>query len=133
MMFNNNFTKEGKIKFNPNEWTCTDPDEWQFCRKIDETEYEYIQLKDKELVRDSLCCGKLGLEYLNEKTTPSDWWQEEIDITDYTEDEKGDYIIESYFAPYGYKETYKDWSEEDRNQLLAECIFETDIVCGEII
>lgn len=125
MMFNNNFTKDGKIKFNPNEWTCTDPDEWQFCRKIDETEYEYIQLKDKEIVRDSLCYGKLGLEYLNEKTTPSDWWQEEIDANDYTINE-----IKEYFAPYGYNELKLSASEF--YHLACECIFETDILCDEI-
>ena len=123
MMFNNKLTKGNLIHFDPKEWECTDPDEWQYCRKISTTQFEYIQLKDKELVRDSLCYGKQGLEYLNEETSPSDWWQEEIDVTCYDEDE-----IEEYLAPYGYKETYKDWSKETQNQLIAECIFETDIV-----
>ena len=49
-MFNNKFNQDNTIHFDVNEWTCTDPDEWQYCRKVSATEFEYIQLKDKELI-----------------------------------------------------------------------------------
>ena len=130
-MFNNRFTEDNKIIFLAQEWTCTDPDEHQFCRKISDTEYEYIQLKDKELIEGidppSMFKGSLAkLEALSEKTRPSDWWQEEIDVTDYDADEIGEYL-----APYGgILDNVND--EASRNQLIAECIFETDVVMGEI-
>ena len=130
-MFNNRFTEDNKIIFLAQEWTCTDPDEHQFCRKVSDTEYEYIQLKDKELIEgvdpSSMFKGSLAkLEALSEKTRPNDWWQEEIDVTDYDADEIGEYL-----APYGgIMDNVND--EATKNQLIAECIFETDIVCGEI-
>ena len=131
MWFNNKFNKDNTIHFDVEEWVCTDADECQFCRKISDTEYEYIQLKDKELIEGidppSMFKGSLAkLEALSEKTRPSDWWQEEIDVTDYDADEIGEYL-----APYGgILDNVND--EASRNQLIAECIFETDVVMGEI-
>lgn len=125
-MFNDRFTDDNKIIFVPEEWSCTDPDEFQYCRKISDTEFEYIQLKDKEKVRDSLCIGRQILSYLNKETSPCDWYQEIIDVTDYDADEIGEYI-----APYGgILDGVND--EAAKNQLFAECIFETDVVMGEI-
>jgi hypothetical protein len=115
MMFNNKFNSDGTIHFDVNEWVNTDPDEGQFCRKISDTEFEYIQLKDMDGKEHS----KHLLEALNDKTHISDWYQEIIDVNDYSNRE-----IEEYVAPYG---EILDGSEGAyRNQLIAECIFETD-------
>ena len=120
MIFNNKINKDGTIHFDVNEWKNTDPDQGQFCRKISDTEFEYIQLKD---MTDKPHSKRL-LEVLNDKTKISDWYQDEIDVKDYDEKE-----IESYVSPYG---EILDGSEgADRNQLIAECIFETDITLGE--
>lgn len=116
MWFNNRFTKDNKIKFVPSEWTCTDPDEGQFCRKISDTEFEYIQLKDMTDKPHS----KHLLEVLNDKTRISDWYEDEIDVKDYDEEQ-----IESYVSPYG--EILEGSEGAYRNQLIAECIFETDM------
>ena len=125
MWFNNRFTKDNKIHFVPSEWICTDPDEFQYCRVINNHEFEYIQLKDKELIRDSLCIGRQALQYLDEETTINDWYQCEIDVTDYDSDEIGEYL-----SPYGdIIEGIED--ERTRNQLIAECIFETDLIHGD--
>ena len=118
-MFNNRFNKDNTIHFVPSEWICTDPDEGQFCRKISETEFEYIQIKDMGGKEHS----KKLLNYINDKTTIKDWWQDEIDINDYDADQLG-----SYAASYGGEEFLGDSKGAERNQLLAECIFEQDIV-----
>lgn len=120
MMFNGKFNKDNTIHFDLNEWENTDPDEGQFCRKISDTEFEYIQLND---MTDKPHSKRL-LEVLNDKTRISDWYQDEIDVKDYDEEE-----IESYVSLYG--EILEGSEGADRNQLIAECIFETNIPLGE--
>ena len=119
MMFNNRFNKDNTIHFVPSEWICTDPDEGQFCRKISDTEFEYIQIKDMDGKEHS----KELLNSINDKTTIKDWWQDEIDIMDYDVDALG-----MYAAAYGGDEYLGNSEGAERNQLLAECIFEQDIV-----
>ena len=120
MMFNGKFNKDNTIHFDVNEWVNTDPDEGQFCRKISDTEFEYIQLKD---MTDKPHSKRL-LEVLNDKSMISDWYQDEIDVKDYDEEQ-----IESYVSPYG--EILEGSEGAYRNQLIAECIFETDIISGD--
>ena len=122
MWFNNKFNKDNTIHFDVNEWTNTDPDEGQFCRKVNETTFEYIQFKD---MTDKPHSKRL-LEVLNNKTTIKDWYQDEIDVTDYDSDEIGEYV-----SAYGGDEYLGDSEGAERNQLIAECIFETDIICGD--
>ena len=120
MMFNNKFNSDGTIHFDVNEWTNTDPDEGQFCRKISDTEFEYIQLKDMTGKPNS----KRLLEVLNDKTTIKDWYQDEIDVNDYDSDQIGNYL-----SAYGGILAWCGGTY--RNQLIAECIFETDLFCGD--
>ena len=122
MMFNNKFNSDGTIHFDVNEWTNTDPDEGQFCRNISDTEFEYIQLKDMTGKPHS----KRLLEVLNDKTTIKDWYQDEIDVNDYNSDQIG-----SYISAYGGDEFLGDSEGAERNQLIVECIFETDLSCGD--
>ena len=121
-MFNNKFNSDGTIHFDVNEWTNTDLDEGQFCRKISDTEFEYIQIKD---MTDKPHSKRL-LEVLNDKTTIKDWYQDEIDVNDYNSDQIG-----SYISAYGGDEFLGDSEGAERNQLIAECIFETDLLCGD--
>ena len=122
MMFNNRFNSDGTIHFDVNEWTNTDPDQGQFCRKVNETTFEYIQIKDMEGKEHS----KHLLETLNDKTTIKDWYQDEICVDDYDADEIG-----SYVSAYGSDEFLGDSEGAERNQLIVECIFETDLLCGD--
>ena len=122
MMFNNKFNADGTIHFAVNEWTSTDPDEGQFCRNISDTEFEYIQIKDMTDKPHS----KHLLEVLNDKTTIKDWYQDEIDVNDYDSDQIG-----SYVSAYGGDEFLGNSEGAERNQLIAECIFETDLICGD--
>ena len=121
-MFNNKFNSDGTIHFDVNEWTNTDPDEGQFCRKVNDTTFEYIQIKDMEGKEHS----KHLLEVLNDKTTIKDWYQDEIDVNDYNSDQIG-----SYISAYGGDEFLGDSEGAERNQLIVECIFETDLLCGD--
>jgi len=124
MMFNNRFTRDNKIHFVPSEWTCTDPDEVQFCRVVSKTEFEYIQLKEGAL-KDQVHGGLNALAALDGETTINDWYQDEIDVNDYDADE-----VAEYLAPYGgILDNVTD--EQYCNQLIAECIFETDLLCGD--
>ena len=119
MWFNNRFNNNGTIHFEMSEWTCTDPNECQFCRKISDTEFEYIQLRNKALLNGK-SYGKNALLALNDNTKINDWYEDEIDVNNYTDREK-----EEYLAPYGG--ILDGWEKDaDRNQLVAECIFETD-------
>ena len=121
MRFNNKFNSDGTIHFDVNEWTNTDPDEGQFCRVIDTHTFEYIQIKDMEGKEHS----KNLLDTLNDKTTIKDWYQDEINVNDYDADELGEYL-----SPYGgILDNVAD--EQTRNQLTAECIFETYMTCGD--
>ena len=121
-LFDNKFNSDGTIHFEVEDWICTDPDTFQFCRFINGTTFEYIQLKDPERVKDSLCIGKQALSYLNDSTTARDWYQDIVNVDDYDADEIGEYL-----SPYG---GILDGTSDERirNQITAECIFETDIV-----
>lgn len=121
MWFNGRINKDGTVHFIPSEWICTDPDEGQFCRVINSHAFEYIQIKDMNGREHS----KHLLEALNDKTTIREWYEDEIDVNDYDSEQIG-----SVIAPYG--DILFGWeNEQDRNQLIAECIFETDIIMGE--
>ena len=106
--------KDGTIHFELNEWTCTDPDECQFCRVIDETTFEFIQSKN----RDKTCHS---LADLNDNTTFRDWYEDTININDYDSDQLGEETKSFSGILDGVT------NEQDRNQLIAECIFENSL------
>ncbi len=128
MWFNNKFNKDNTIHFDVEEWSCTDPDECQFCRKVNDTTFEYIQLKNealKEFVKTFHLGNKHLLSVLNDRTTIADWYQSETDVNDYDADAIGEYL-----SPYGgILDGVTD--EAERNQIIAECIFETDDVAND--
>lgn len=129
MWFNNKFNKDRTIHFDVNEWECTDPDECQFCRKVNDTTFEYIQLKTDDLrafVKSFTLSNKHLLSTLNDRTYITDWYQDEIDVNDYDADQIG-----SYVSAYGGDEFLGDSEGAERNQLVAESIFETDLISGE--
>ena len=129
MMINNKFNKDNTIHFDVNEWSCTDPDTMQFCRKVNDTTFEYIQLRVEKLCQFVTIFhlnNKHLLEALNDKTTINDWYQDEIDVNDYDAEELAEYV-----APYGGDEFLNQSKGAERNQLLAECIFEQGIMWGD--
>ena len=119
--FADRFNKDNTINFDTSKWECTDVDQMQFCRKINDHVFEYIQLKDVD-GNSAYFKNKNALDYLNGITTADEWYQDIIDITDYSDDE-----IKEYLSAYGgILDNVND--DVQRNQIIAECIFEQDVV-----
>ena len=76
-----------------NGWFCTDSDNDQYCRKINDTTFDFAELNFAK-----------------------DWVRKTIRLENYTDDE-----IEEFLEPYGF-------IEEVENQIIAECIFETEFL-----
>ena len=76
-----------------NGWFCTDSDNDQYCRKINDTTFDFAELNFAK-----------------------DWVRKTIRLENYTDDE-----IEEFLEPYGF-------IEEVENQIIAECIFETEFM-----
>ena len=76
-----------------NGWFCTDGDNDQYCRKINDTTFDFAELNFAK-----------------------DWVRKTIRLENYTDDE-----IEEFLEPYGL-------FEEVENQIIAECIFETEFM-----
>lgn len=104
-------------------WEITDPDNNQFCYEVNPFTYHYIEFDNKDIEAYYL------LKVLNKNSyfDIEDKLEDEnfeftsaiIDINDYSDIEIREYI-ESF---YDY-EFFMDFPE--KNQLIAECIFETD-------
>lgn len=120
--------KDDKVVLD-NNWHCTDPDNFQFCKILGTSEFSYCQLKNMDIVDEINMLQSSGhffdvKKYLtNRGTTINDWYEEDIDVNDYDADEIGEAL-----SPYG---GILDGTEDDeclRNQLIAECIFEQNYV-----
>ena len=132
------YGKDGRVVFdNPNEWVMTDPDTYQFARKVNNTTWEYYQLANEEIIKlleeviynnqsiDPTPLKDRVLNYINNrsifKTTSDDWYFGEIDLDEYDEDEICDYLS-------AYGESYLQGADENTKvQLTCEAIFETDM------
>ena len=90
--FADRFNKDNTINFDTSKWECTDVDQMQFCRKINDHVFEYIQLKDVD-GNSAYFKNKNALDYLNGITTADEWYQDIIDITDYSDDEIKEYLL----------------------------------------
>lgn len=120
--FADRFNEDNTINFDTSNWECTDVDQMQFCRKVNDHVFEYIQLKDVDGDYSVYFKNKNALDYLNGITTADEWYQDIIDITDYSDDE-----IKEYLSAYGgILDNVND--DVQRNQIIAECIFEQDVV-----
>lgn len=132
------YGKDGRVVFdNPNEWVMTDPDTYQFARKVNNTTWEYYQLANEEIIKlleeviynnqsiDPTPIKYRVLNYINNydsfKTNSDDWYCGEIDLDEYDEDEICDYLS-------AYGESYLQGADENTKvQLTCEAIFETDM------
>lgn len=132
------YGKDGRVVFdNPNEWVMTDPDTYQFARKVNNTTWEYYQLANEEIIKlleeviyKNQSIGPTPikdrvLNYINNrsifKTTSDDWYYGEIDLDDYDEDEICDCLS-------AYGESYLQGADENTKvQLTCEAIFETNM------
>ena len=129
MQFNNKFNSDNTIHFDVEEWVCTDPDEGQFCRKVNDTIFEYIQLRTENLksfLHAFMLGGKNLLVTLNNRTFVTDWYQDEINVNDYDADQIGREV-----SSFGGEDFLQQSKGAERNQLICECIFENNLIMGE--
>ena len=133
------YGKDGRVVFdNPNEWVMTDPDTYQFARKVNNTTWDYYQLSNEKIIKllnyviyknqsiDPTPIKDRVLNYINNydsfKTTSDDWYFGEIDLDEYDEDEICDYLS-------AYGDSYLQGADESTKvQLTCEAIFETDML-----
>ena len=107
-------------------WECTDPDNFQFCKRLSDTEFSYCQLANESLIDEINLMQSTGhffdvRDFLSNKGTKTeDWYCGDIDVTDYDSDEIGE-VLSAYD---GVLDGCED-NPELRNQLIAECIFES--------
>jgi hypothetical protein len=108
------------------EWKLTDPDNFQYGRKVNENIYQFQEFdrNNYPLEFKQLKEGLFGVDYFEDDKY---WVEEEIDLQDYTMDE-----ITSHISNYGYSlypassfyinKIYPDL--EEVKWVIAECIFE---------
>jgi len=106
------------------DYICTDNSTLQYCKKLNNNVYLYVQFNDFDYP-DEFDRIKEDDSLLKEFFSEDKFWiKATIDIREYTDKE-----IASYIKPYGYtlkniKEIYPiEWE-----QIIAECIFETDLL-----
>ena len=98
-------------------WTCTDPDNYQYGRKISENVYEF-----KELSRNH--DFKITDKWVNSVFDNGGFWKQDvIDLNDYVEPQKENYISGYYPSMEELKRICKN-DIEQVNWIIAECIFE---------
>lgn len=94
-------------------WNATDPDCCQHIR-FDDTQYEMIQCVWLDTTEEDLAEGRH--EYCIVRM--------EIDLNDYSDEEKTGYL-----SNYGYTlEGILDEYDDDANIIIAECIMEEEIL-----
>lgn len=126
------YNEKGMVIFpNKEEWEMTDNDNYQLARKVNGTTWEYIQPKNEVLIEtierniDFKSNGTVKeqvLDFVGGKTKAEDWYCGTINVNDYDSDE-----ITDYLSTYGEGYIPSDATEEERNQLTCEAIFETDM------
>ena len=87
-----------------NGWIQTDSDCYQYCKKLNDNCYWYIELRE-----------------VGDFENPFYWvYATQMDLEFYTDDEIADYITGYYDDVEQIREIYGD----EANQIIAECIFE---------
>lgn len=124
--FHGKVNQEKWVYFEPSEWECTDRDQFQFCRKIDDTCFEYIQLKESKIdwAKEETKDSDNLLEDFSFCTKMEDWYYEIIDVNDLSK-ENIDELLDCY-GNFGY-----DSRDKVPNQLIAEAWFEQN-TCMEM-
>lgn len=111
-------------------YTCTDPDNLQFAKKISDGVWEYQQLIDTNPLFDQYK-GHYGLLIADYENNVGDvqsnidksdnWFQGAIHLNEYDADDIGNCL-----NAYGYSPDNREgWGQETWDQIACECIFET--------
>jgi hypothetical protein len=108
-------------------WTCTDPDNFQYGKQLSPTKFEFREY-DRHIADNKFFKLK-EMPYKEAKTeieadwNCSDFWQEStIDLADYDNQMIREFISGYYESLEALIEIYGDQS----NWIIAECIFEQE-------
>jgi hypothetical protein len=99
-------------------WTCTDVDNQQYGRKINDNTFEFKEW-DKEY-NHLFDTTEEKIDLFDNSTY---WIQDTIDISDYSDEDINDFIDPYYNSIEDIIEIY---GKEDANWIIAECIFEQE-------
>ena len=98
-----------------NGWFCTDPDCMQYCKKVNETEYQFVQT-----VWLDTCSGDTKAENAENEDDNYAVCSGFIDLDLYSDED-----IKCSIASYGYTmESANVTFGDSMNQIIAECLFE---------
>jgi hypothetical protein len=98
-------------------WTCTDPDNHQYGRKVKDGVYEF-----KEWIGGGKLDESIEETIKQEFDNPGCWEQDTISLSDYTEEQIESHVTSYYDSLTHLKEIYGDSWE----WITAECIFEME-------
>lgn len=104
-----------EVDYTKLEWTCTDPDNFQYGRKISDGVYQF-----KEWIGGAkleVPVGKTIKECFDE---PGDWEEDTIVLTNFNDEEIANHVSAYYDSVEQVHEIYGD----DAEWIIAECIFE---------
>jgi len=104
-----------EVDYTKIEWTCTDPDNFQYGRKVSPGVYQF-----KEWIgggKLEVPVGKTVKECFNES---GHWEEDTIVLANFTDAEIREHVSAYYNSLEDLKEIYGD----DSDWIIAECIFE---------
>lgn len=113
--------EEWKLENDPPGWICTDSDNMQFAKQVNETTWMYRQLNDDI----ELTCSQYlhDLERFQQTWFTDIMWEEKtIDANAFTSEEKSDEI-----SGYYTEEQFAEFSPAEQIQLFCECFFENNL------
>lgn len=103
-----------------NEWYCTDNDCMQYCKKVDDYQFKFIQAVWLDTWGDDPRAENAKDECDNYAVCTG-----YIDINDFYDEE-----LENYVSNFSYTlDSIREIYGEDANEVIAECIFEEDCLC----
>ena len=104
-------------------FTCTDLDNFQFGKELSDNKFRFVEI-DKSTLFDLFDSERLHDIDSTELIEYGDWFDEVIDIEDYTDLDIDKIITGYYDSVEAMKEIY---GEPHYKFILAECIFEYEI------
>ncbi len=96
-------------------WTCTDPDNFQYGRKLSPGVYQF-----KEWIGGGLLNEEVSITVEKEFNKSGCWEEDTIVLANFNDDEIRGHVSAYYDSLEQLKETYGD----DWEWIVAECIFE---------
>ena len=114
------------MKYN---WTCTDCNQYQYARQVNDDTWEFIQAwNPKRLRRNALeFCKKLDVT--ETVALLPEFYYDELSLSDYTKEELWDDVA-AYYSRAEFEDMYNgtgQWNSESGKAIILECVFEQSL------